>query len=362
MLKKNNVLEYNANIVTGFVNKKWGDAVKFTINDIARLANVSKATVSRVINNKPQGVSQEVREKVLKIIEEVGYQPSLLARGVATSHTCTIGVIVPDIINPFFQRLVVGIEHFADEKGYTVLLGSSNNETKKEKRYIDVFRSKGIDGLIITTSGSPQDTKHGNINTDIPVVLVDRKEVGFSYNVAVYGDNKKGGYLATKYLLEQGYKKIAFLGGPRYIENTRDRLLGYKKAYEEKHLPIDKANIIFGEYGAQSGEKMTRQLLDNGSVFDAIFAACDYIAIGAIKELNKEGHDVPKDIGVVGFDNIYMGELFDPALTTVDQHVEQMAEHATHLLIEMIEDKMQDKTFIQEKLEIQPTLVIRHSS
>lgn len=330
--------------------------MKITIKDIAKEANVSTATVSKVLNKKDQRISSKTRNLVLKIAREKNYIPNSMARSLVTRKTNTIGLILPDITNPFFPELARGAEDKANEEGYMIMFCNTDDEANKESKYLNMLAQKMVDGIILTQSAN----KEGNIKTldslKIPLVLIDRDIDVKNIKGKVLVDNFLGAYEGVSYLIEKGYKNIAFITGPLSTTTSNDRLKGYKKALLDNGLIINKDLILEGEYKRQWGIDATKQLLNNNNRFDAVFCGNDLIAINVIKTLREKNINVPNDIGVMGYDNIYLSEIIDPSLTTVNQPVYEMGYKAAELLINILEDKEDGKT-----IELKTSLVIRKS-
>lgn len=332
--------------------------MKITINDIAKMAGVSKGTVSRVINDKPYGVGDEVREKVKRIIDEVGYKPNQLARSIVTSKSKTIGLIIPDINNPFFPKLVRGIEDFAFSKGYTVFLCNSDADAKKEEYYLCDFIEKRVDGIILAPS-STTNYKLNQLLSDYnhPFAVVDRQIDGLDCDIFVGSDNVKGAYRGVRYLIENGCKNIAFLGGDKELSNTGFRYEGYVNALKESNIEINDELVTYGKYSLESGEVLMNDLIRKNISFDAIFATCDLIAIGALRVMKKNSISVPNDVAIMGYDNIYISELMDPPLTTVEQKIYEIANKVTKMLISKIEGESVE----QHTVLIEPQLIKRET-
>jgi LacI family transcriptional regulator len=314
--------------------------MSINITDIARMANVSKATVSRVINNKNEGVSAETRDHILKIIQDVGYKPNLMARSIVTSRTKTIGLIIPDIENPFFPQMVRGVEDYAVSQGYTVFLCNSDMDLEKQQKYFDTFVEKRVDGLILTTSGNFKNSGNMIKRYHIPIVLVDRKISGFNYNAGVFINNTDGAYRAVKYLLQENpTKQVAFLGGPKDVDTCAERLKGYKKAYAELSIPINLDLIRFGNFTVESGFELASELLESYGPISSIFAASDIIAIGAVRALRKKGISIPDQTEIMGFDNIQISNMVFPSITTMAQPIYKIGYTAAQNLINVINGK-----------------------
>lgn len=329
--------------------------LRYTISDIARIANVSKATVSRVINNKSEGVSKETAQRIRKIIKELGYRPNTLAQSIVSSKAKMLGLVIPDITNPFFPQLVRGIEDYANSCGYTVFLCNSDNDPKKEERYLLSFIDKRVDGVILASTGSHSFILEQLNNYNIPFVIVDRPLSNESADLCVYVNNYSGVYSAVEHLIRSGHRRIAFLGGTKNVITTNERFEGYKNALKDSHIPLDKSLIKFGDYSIISGTSMMEALLDNNTDFTAVMAGNDLIAIGAVKVLKRHGIRIPDECEIIGFDGIEMAEVFDPSISTVVQPIYEIAVDSAKLLI----GKINGEITSSKKIVVEPSLVLR---
>ncbi|EIV99403.1 LacI family DNA-binding transcriptional regulator [Thermoanaerobacter siderophilus] len=327
-----------------------------TIKDIAKLANVSITTVSRVINNKSEGVSEETRNRILQLVKELGYQPNAIARGLVTKKTKTIGLIIPDISNPFFPDIARGVEDSAHIYGYNVFLCNTDDNLEKESEYINALKEKYVDGIIFTSSSIP---KHEHITdlikSGIPVVIMDRR-IDSEDIYGVFLDNYEGGYIATKYLIDLGHKRIGCITGPLYISNAIERLEGYKRALVDNEIEVDNRLIFEGDYKINSGIIGAEKLLEHEVT--AIFASNDLMAYGAYKAIRSYGYKIPDDISVVGFDDIQLSQILEPQLTTIRQPAYDMGLTAARMLIKLIEGKKMNKKIAN----FRPQLIIRQST
>lgn len=331
-----------------------------TIDDIAKLAGVSKGTVSRVINNSKDGVSDETRRKILEIIEAVGYVPNRMARSITVSETKTIGLMIPDVQNPFFPQVVRGVEDYAMKYGYTVFLCNSDSNVEKEQTYLYDFLEKRVDGIIINTSGELNNPKLISLikNSKIPVVLLDRKIGSFSEYPGVYVNNMEASYKGTLYLLHNGNKNIAFLGGTREVYTSEERYHGFLKAHEESNVPVREDLVSFEAYNIQSGYERTLKLMKNSTGLDAIFAGSDIIAVGVLKALHEQGVRVPEEIEILGFDNIWICDVVTPTLSTIGQPAYDIGYIAARKLIAAI----MNKELVQEDEYLETQLILREST
>lgn len=330
-----------------------------TISDIAQRANVSKATVSRVINNKSEGVGEETKQRILDIIKELNYQPSLIARGLVTKRIHSIGLIIPDIANPFFPQLARGAEDSALKRGYNLFLCNSDNSLDKEKIYINAFIKKSVDGVILTSSLSKSNSHYQLLKErDIPFILLDRYIEGMEQETGVFLDNEEGAYQATNHLLRNGHERIAFISGPFSVTTAWHRFLGFQKAHYDKGISIDYQLVREGEYRLETGREFIEELLAKNIPFSAVFAGNDMIAIGALKALKKHHIKVPGDVEVIGFDNIDLAALIEPALSTVAQPTYDMGALGANMLIDLIEGK----EIKENNLHLKPELIFRETT
>lgn len=328
-----------------------------TIKDIAATLNVSVTTVSRVMNNKPKGVSAETREKILKLAEELDYHPNKIARGLVTKRTNTIGVLLPDITNPVFPNLVRGIEDACNDSGYDLIICNSDNYYKKERNYIRILKEKCVDGIIYTGTVNDEGENIKLLETmGIPFVVVDR--IYDEKNISkVCTNSEKGIYELTKYVIENGHKNIAYISGPKTTSIHRARFLGFKNALEEKGLSVNENLVEIGEYKLDSGYHCMTQLLEKKGEFTAVICENDLIAIGACEAMKDNGVKIPDEISITGYDDIYVSSLITPRLTTVYQNTYKMGEKSIEVLIEKIEGK----NIEMNEVIFEPKLVIRET-
>lgn len=322
-----------------------------SIKDVAKRAGVSVATVSRVLNNKGY-VSEISREKVEQSIQDLNYKPNEVARSLFKKQSKTIGLIVPDIMNPFFPELARAVEDRATELGYSVILCNTDENKEKEQHYLDVLLQKYVDGIIVSSNTLSAEQIH---KLNIPIVSIDR-EISQGIPTIVV-ENKKGAHMATRFLKDKACKRIAHIRGPLGVINADERCEGYKEIVSGE-LWFRESYIVNGRFDMQSSIKATNQLLRLHPEIDAIFAANDTMAIGAIKAAHQLGRKIPEDIAIIGFDGIALSKATVPELTTIVQPIYELGEKATTMLVRLIEKKPVEKTFY--KLEVR--LVERHST
>jgi len=324
------------------------------IKEVAKLANTSITTVSRVINNTGY-VKQETKERVLESIKELGYRP--LERSVMSKDTKIIGLIVPDIENPFFGKIARYISKIANKFNYNILLFNFEAaENKKDIYLMDLIENR-VDGLIYASSHRCKYVINAAKSKNIPIVVLDREiKNGEINSVAI--NNNYGAFIATEHLIKQGNKHIAYIGGAVDMEISNKRKEGYIRAMKENNMSINENYISYGNYKMQSGFECMEKLFKDNPEITAVLAANDLMAIGALNYLHKHGINVPKDISVVGFDNIELSSNMVPSLSTVEYPIERLSEIVFDLIIGQIKDK--DKNI--ELVTLLPKLIERESS
>ena len=306
------------------------------MRQIAARAGVSVGTVSHVINNSA-GVREPVRRRVLAAIAKLGYQPSLLARGLRRNETTIIGVIMPDISNPFFPQVVRGVEDIAYQNSYRLMLCNTDNDVQKERIYFDELRAYRMAGLIVIPSADSElaeMAQHSGASA-APVICLDRRAPSWNGD-SVTVDNVEGAYMATKHMLGFGHKRVAVITGPLHVTNAVERLKGFKRALREAALPIAPEYIQEGRFDRLGGYEKGLMLLQFSPRPTAIFAANDLIALGVLSAMRELGLRCPEDVSLVGFDDLELASFTNPALTTVAQPGYQMGARAAALLFERI--------------------------
>ncbi len=327
-----------------------------TISEIARLANVSKTTVSRVLNNKPD-VQPETREKIKRLIEELDYQPNIFAKGISNKKSHTIGLLIPYsanyiFSNPFYYEIIRGVSNEANKKGYYILFCYS-----EEDNYLIALRQKRFDGVIVVSPGKEHKRLFDEIiDADVPVVAIS-KVPGMPEIKFVDTDNFNGAFKAVEHLISLGHKKIGYINGPESLASSTDRFEGYKKALESHGIAYDEKLIEPGDTSINSGFKAMQNLIQSNSGISAVFVASDLMAVGVINAINSAGKKVPDDISVVGFDDIPLAGSLNPPLTTVRQFSFERGELTARMIIDLIEEKP-----IDYKTGMNFELIIRSST
>ncbi len=312
--------------------------MKITIKEIAKEAGVSIATVSMILNNKDKNITHATRMRVLDAVKKYNYVPNAMAGSLVTQKTHIVGLILPDITNPFFPGIARGAEDKANESGYSIIFCNTDDKLEVEEKYIESLTKKMADGIIIAHSSSSEKMSEILERCKVPIILIDRDFYSDKICGKVLVNNLEGAYKGVSYLINKGYTSIAFLSGSLKTRTARDRLDGYKKALSDNGLVYDEKLVKYGEYKIEWGKDGINELLSENRQFDSIFCGNDLIAIGAVKELKKNGYSIPGDVGVMGFDDIYLAGLVEPSLTTVRQPNYQMGYQAMELLLETLND------------------------
>ncbi len=324
-----------------------------TIKDIAKRANVSYATVSRALSDHPE-ISGETKKKILALASDMGYTPNAIAKGLVTKNTRTLALLIPEISNPFFPELAQGIEDYANTNGYQVFLCNSNWNIQKEKEYLNKLYSSRVDGIVITPVSDDISHIIGS-NLKIPMVFAAFRPQNpdISY-VAI--DDYKASYMAIEYFIKLGHKKIAFAGGLLSNSSQFLRLTAYKDILSKHHLPIDPRYIVHGQFTISSGYNLAKELLMVEELPTAILCGNDIVALGVIQAIEEFGLNVPKDVSVIGFDDIPYASLNKIQLTTVYQPKYEIGGLCIDLLMNKIRNKEAGNDLFHV---IEPKLIIR---
>ncbi|MGJ4849461.1 LacI family DNA-binding transcriptional regulator [Bacillota bacterium Meth-B3] len=329
----------------------------YTISDIARMAGVSKATVSRVINDKSEGVGEATKLRIQQLIREIDYHPNSLARSVAIARSNTIGVVIPDIGNHFYNTVLRGIDDYISAHGYSMLLCNSDNDPQKEQQHLMRFADKRVDGVILCSGLSNEEFLRGYRRFEIPTVLIGRKFDTYVSDAGVTGDNVSGALEAVGHLIRGGNRHILYLDGVPGTSGCIGRLEGYRRAMERAGLPARPEYIRQGDFSVEYGHRAILGALDEGLRFDAVFSGSDLAAIGAIRALTERGVRVPEEIEVIGFDDLDFAGIFEPPLSTVAKPHYTMAKEAARMLLGILngDDSCRRHTVFASSLVLRKT-------
>lgn len=327
------------------------------LEDVARLAEVSIATVSRVIN-EPELVREETREKVQRAIRTLRYQPSRVARRlrVESGAANLIGLIIPDIQNPFFADVARGVEDVAQQHGYTVFLGNSDEDAHKERRYLDVMRAESVDGIIVPPISENDQAMAELAGTGLPIVCVDRRLARVRVDTVIV-DNVRGAQEAVDHLVRLGHRRIGFIEGRPELSTSKERLRGYEQALEEHGIAPDASLIRQGDSRQESGRALTLELLALPERPTALLVGNNLMTLGALETLHSQGVRIPDDLALVSYDDMPWALAFNPPLTAVRQPGYDVGRRAMELLLQRIKEPKRSTTLLM----LQPELVVRRS-
>ncbi|MFY0760249.1 LacI family DNA-binding transcriptional regulator [Metabacillus dongyingensis] len=328
--------------------------MKLTIYDVAEKAGVSIATVSKVLNNTGR-ISNKTRNRVMEIMQELEYQPSTVASALTGKKTFTIGVLVPDISNPFFAEVARALENSARETGYAIILCSTDYQREREQDYLELLLKKQVDGIIIATEPKGWKVLNKLQSKSIPLLMFSIDHPSFASHV-VTTDDVRGGYLAGRYLLDKGHTKVAVIAELNRASGLL-RLQGFKHSLADEGINLDENDVVYSKSKIEEAKAAARQILKLEVKPTAVFASTDLIAAIFINEARKAKVAIPNDISVIGFDNTIHAELADPGLTTIAQPIEELAQYAIQKLLLSIGNP----DMPGHRIMLAPELVERHS-
>jgi LacI family transcriptional regulator len=327
-----------------------------TIYDVARLAGVSTATVSRALNDTGR-IAPATRARIEQAVEQLGYRPNTIARSLVTKSTETLAFLLPDITNPFYAALVSGIQDYALEHGHTMLLCTTQGDAAREEQYLSLLRAKQVDGALVDGLVLPPDRIAAFVGEGFPLVCLDR-DIESSSVPLVQVDNKLGGLVATDYLVGLGHSRIAHVSGAGGLRISEDRAAGYHEGLYEAGIDPDASLVAEGRFTEEGGHAATRALLESAPDLTAIFAANDLSALGVLSALWASGRRVPDDVSVIGFDDLRLSAYTTPPLTTIRQPAAAIAKVATEILIGLTKGEPARKL----RHVFQPSIVVRSST
>lgn len=325
-----------------------------TLSDVAEEAGVSPTAVSRYLNNRIE-LPQSTRDRIDKAIAKLNYRPNLMAKRLSTGRTEAIGLVTPEIANPFFSELAGAVEAEAQRHGYAVYMSSTQGDRAREIDAIQRLQDQHVDGLIMMTNQPDDGTLAALLRLQQNVVLLDEDIPGVSLP-RVFVQNEQGTYLATRHLIAAGHRDIAIVSGPQDLMSVRERLAGFERAMIEAGLPVRPGWVLLGDYGRQYGRAAATLLLAGDPRPTAIMACSDYIAIGIVEATRQMNLGVPSDISLVSFDDTPMVELIDPPLTAVRQPISEMGRVAFGQLLALM-----NKTDVVAETRLPVDLIIRKS-
>jgi LacI family transcriptional regulator/LacI family repressor for deo operon, udp, cdd, tsx, nupC, and nupG len=327
------------------------------LEDVARVAGVSASTVSRVIT-RPEMVSAATRDRVNEAIAELGYRPSRVARRlrVETGRSSLIGLVIPDIQNPFFADLVRGVEDAAREQGYAVFLGNSDEDVEKEARYLEIMRAESVDGVILPPASRSVAPIRGLLDEGIPVVCVDRRLDRPIVDTVVI-DNERGARDAVAHLLRLGHRRIGFIQGLPVLSTSEERLAGYRQALAGAGIEPDPALVREGDSRQGGGRRFIAELLRESDPPSAVVVGNSLMTLGALEGIRRLGLRIPDDIALIGYDDMPWALAMDPPLTVVRQPAQEIGRRAMDTLLARFADPDREPGLVM----LQSELVVRGS-
>lgn len=307
---------------------------RFSIKDVARIANVSHSTVSRALRDSPL-VNPETAERIKKIARDSSYRVSAVARSLVTSKTRTLGVVVATVADPFIAEVIGGVERAARQRGYSVLLANSDALPDRETSVVESFEERRVEGIIVLASRVGSSYRKLLGNTKIPIVLINNHQFGdVAYSVDI--DNVSASREATRHLTELGHTEIAYIGNRHGFDSDTDRFSGYRQALTASDIPFRPELVLHGDGTPPGGEAAMEQILSLPHRPTGIFCYDDMTALGVLRKLREHGLRVPQDMSMVGFDDLMIASYTEPALTTIRQPKENMGKLATEMALNVI--------------------------
>jgi len=326
-----------------------------TIYEVSKLAGVSLATVSRVIN-KNSRVSDKTRQKVEDAMTELGYRPNSIAQSLASNRTNSVGILVSELHGPFFGQMMAGIESELRAAGKHVIITTGHSEEDKEKEGIEFLISRNCDAIILHVEAVSDDYLIDLCKGKMPVYLMSRLVEGLDNN-CISLNNELGGYLATQAVIEQGHSDIAYIAGPQFKADSKDRFTGHMRALAEYNIAFNEGLYFEGDFKETGGSEGLQHFTDNKQTFTALICANDEMASGAITYAREQGFSLPKDLSIIGFDNIIFARHTYPKLTTIDNPVNLMGHMAAKLVLKNVYERKD----ISITHSFEPTLITRDS-
>lgn len=305
-----------------------------TIYQVSKLAGVSLATVSRVINNHTK-VSEKTRLKVQQAMDTLGYRPSSIAQSLASNCTNSVGILVSELHGAYFGQMMSGIESELRAAGKHVIITTGCSEAAQEKDGIEFLKSRNCDAIIAHVEALSDQELIDLNNKDVPVYLMSRY-VHELNTQCISLDNELGGYLATKSMILSGHTKLAYIAGPKFKSDAGARLAGHKRALAEHNLPFSSAELYVGDFKETGGSDALRHFIKQGLEFTALVCGNDEMASGAMKYAREHGYELPKDLSIIGFDNNIFANYLYPKLTTIDNPIYEMGHMAAKLVLKNV--------------------------
>jgi LacI family transcriptional regulator len=341
-------------------NRLYSPRMSVRLKDIAQELGLSVVTISKVLRNHPD-IAEETRQRVLQRMKELDYRPNTMARSLVTGRSYLVGLVVPDLLHPFFAELAKALSAAIGKRGYSIIISSSEEDPELEAREIDQLMGRKLDALVVASSGNDVQPFLRLDRHEVPYVLVDRELPGLSANFVGIND-EVAGQVATKHLIEQGCKCIAHIRGRENSTGIR-RFEGYKRALQSGGIPFSESLVVARSRvdidSENMGAEAMRALLQGGQIPDGVFAYNDPLAIGAIETILDAGLRIPEDIAVIGCGNLHYNRLLRVPLSSVDQNSQALGERTAGILLGILESKVRPQPM---SIILEPSLVVRASS
>ncbi|MBU5247738.1 LacI family DNA-binding transcriptional regulator [Bacillus halotolerans] len=330
--------------------------MKTTIYDVAKEANVSISTVSKVLNNTGN-ISEKTKNRIWKVIEELQYQPSVVTS--ARKMMKTIGLLIPDIANPFMAELARAVEDSGRKKDFSVIICSTDNHSLREEEYITMLKQKHVDGIIVATGLKNSQAIRELIESDMPVVMLSRDIPHLPVDTVV-ADDFKGGYEAAVHLAHLGHANIAVIAEKINNTSIKNRVIGFKEGLQVSGIQIDESAILDCPYDLSASKDISLKLLNQKHRPTAVFVTTELLALGVLQAARQLHISIPSSLSLIGFDNSILAKISDPQLTTIAQPTEEMGEKAIELLMDGMADSKQKKVI--QRVMLSPSLIVRNST
>lgn len=330
-----------------------------TIKDVAKALGVSVSAVSKAFNDK-YDIKEETRLKILKVAEEMGYSPNPIARKLTQKCSYNIGVVVPEFLNSFFPKVILGIQEVLHDKGYQVLIMQCNEDSERELKNLKTLVNNFVDGIILSLTQESENIEYlqSLVDKETPIVLFNRVSNALNVPKVVF-DDYKWAFFATEHLIQQGLTKLINLSGPSHLSLSKNRVRGFVDAHRKYKLDVPKENIIETNFLLESGEHIVESLIQKDKLPQGFVCVNDPTAKGCIRMLKKYGYKIPEDVAVIGFTETPSSSLIDPPLSSVEQPAVQMGQVAAELLLKQL---LKGGVKIPETIVLSGKLNIRESS
>lgn len=330
-----------------------------TINDLAQRLGISKSTVSRALGGDDKNIKKETKEKILELSKELGYRKNELAVNLRMKSTYTIGIVVPEMLTPFYMNFITHAQNELKKGGFRVIIAQSNEDPEAERSSLQMLEGYRVDGVLLSVCHNKKNIEYYKQleKNDIPIVFFDRTITDIpSFQVKI--DDYQSSYFMVEHLIRNGRKKIIFLAGPSYIQNSTDRERGYKKAVEKFNLNLGEEYVLKAGLNVEDGEKAMTKILEKNISFDAIFCFTELVALGAKNILQINNIKIPDEVAICCISGTKLCSIIHPKISAVEQPVIQMAEIASQLIME----RLSNKKIAEKTITLQAEMILREST